>query len=405
VEQLGTRAFRRALTAEGTAALRKLFDAGAATGGFATGVEWLVDGILQSPDFLYQLAPRAAGKAGTVVALEDYTFASRLAFFLWNSPPDAELLAAAGNGGLRTPAGITAQVRRMTGDGKTARMREDYYASWLKLGDLAEISRDAREFTPALSADLRRSVLQAIHDLYQNGAKVETLWESPTLFANDALAKVYALPATPGVDLKPVAANPEQRRGILTHPALLTLLANPDSSDPIKRGVFVEEEVLCQSIPDPIPDIPDLPPLRAGLSTRGRLEAHRAQPACAACHALFDPIGMAFENFDPIGRYRTTDQMVPVDSSGEIKQGLDLDGKFANGMELLSKLSRSNTVRDCMVRRWFEYAVSRDLDAAETCAIEPLKTRFRSSGDLLDLLTSIAENEAFRSQLVTQESK
>jgi len=401
VDTLGTRAFRRPLSKEASAALRQLFDAGKAGGTFATGMEYLVAGILQSPDFLYQLAPRASAQPGTLAALDDHVLASRLAFFLWNSAPDAELLAAAASGALRT--GITAQVQRMVRDPKAARMREDYYTSWLKLGDLKEISRDAKELNPAVAEHLRNSVLAGIHDLYQSGGKVEALFDSSTLFVNDALAKAYAFPATPGLDLKPVAADPAQRHGILTHPALLALLANPDSSDPIKRGVFVEEEVLCQNLPDPIPDIPDLPPLRDGLSTRGRLEAHRALPACAVCHTLFDPIGMAFENFDSIGRWRTVDQKVPVDSSGEVKQGLDIDGKFANGMELLARFGKSNNVRDCMARRWFEYAVSRDLDAGETCAIEPLKARFRTSGDLLDLLTAIAESGPFRSQLVTQE--
>ena len=119
--------------------------------------------------------------------------------------------------------------------------------------------------------------------------------------------------------------------GILTHPALLAVLANPDGSDPIKRGIFMQEELLCQVLPDPLPDIPDLPPLRPGLSTRARLEQHRADPVCAACHHLFDPLGMAFENYDGIGRWRTIDQGVPVDSSGEVTQGIDLDGRFASG--------------------------------------------------------------------------
>jgi hypothetical protein len=402
VDVLGTRAFRRPLAKETGAALRKLFDAGKAAGSYATGVEYLVAGILQAPDFLYQLAPRATGQPNTVAGLDDHVLASRLAFFLWNSAPDADLLAAAASGALRT--GLAAQVQRMVRDPKAVRMREDYYASWLKLGDLSDISRDAKELNPAVTQHLRSSVLAGINDLYQNGgAKVDTLFDSSTFFINDALAKAYAFPATPGLDLKAVALDPAQRHGILTHPALLALLANPDSSDPIKRGVFIEEEVLCQNMPDPIADIPDLPPLRTGLTTRARLEMHRAAPACAVCHALFDPIGMGFENYDAIGRWRTTDQGVAVDSSGEVKQGIDLDGKFANGMELLGRFGRSRTVRDCMAQHWFEYAVSRDVDAGESCAIAPIKDRFRASGDLLDLLAAIAESGPFRSQLVTQE--
>ena len=399
VAQLGTRAFRRPLSPEATSALRQLFDAGNAARGFATGVEWLVAGVLQSPDFLYQLSPRPAqAQPRTVVPLDDHTLASRLAFFLWNSAPDPELLSAAAGDGLRTPAAVAAQVRRLLGDPRSARMREDFYGSWLELDGLREVARDAPEFTPALAGDLRRSALAGIHALYRGDAQVDQLLRGTSVFGNPALAKVYGWPAG-GAELAPVEPGPGQRYGILTHPALLALLAATDASDPIKRGVFVQEKVLCNVLPDPIPDIPDLPPLRPGLSTRQRLEQHRAAPACAGCHKLFDPIGLAFENYDAIGRYRQMDQGVTVDSSGELSEG-DLGGAFANGRELFARIAGSATVRACMVTRWFEYAVSRAMDPVERCGLAPLVARFQASGDLVDLLASIAESDAFRMQLV-----
>ena len=410
IEGLGARAFRRPLTADTIAALRRLFDAGQAAGGPSAGLEWTVTGLLQAPDFLYQTAPvpMAAGSTpapGSVVSLDDHTVANRLAFFLWNSPPDADLRAVADRGGLRTADGIRQQVQRMLGDARSVRMRQDYYSSWLKLDDLSQVGRDAPEYTAALGAELRQSVLQAIEHLYRNGAKLDSLLGDSTLFVNEALGKVYGLTvASPGAGgaLSPVAADPGQRRGILTHPAMMTFLAHPDASDPIKRGVFIQEELLCQLIPDPVPDIPDLPPLRPGLSTRQRLEQHRADPSCAPCHQLFDPIGMAFENYDQIGRYRQTDQGVAVDSSGELRLGSDLDGPFAAGMDLIRRLPGSPAVRDCMVRRWFEYAVSRELESSQACALEPLKARFRSDGDLVELLAGIASSETFRSRAVPQ---
>jgi hypothetical protein len=403
VAELGARAFRRPLAVETTTSLRKLFDAGKAAGGFATGAEWLIAGLLQAPDFLYHLSPRPAGATpGKAAALDDHTLASRLSFFLWNSAPDAQLAAAAAGGGLRTVAGLAGEVERMLADPRAARARDDYYASWLHLDDLGKVARDARELTPEVVADLRRSALQGIADVYRSGGKVEVLLGSSALVASDGLAKVYGLPS-PGGELRAVEAPAGQRRGLFTHPALLTLLANPDASDPIQRGLFLEEKVLCQATPDPIDTVPDLPPLRPGLSTRARLEAHRADPACAPCHRLFDPMGMALENYDAIGRYRTVDQGVPVDSSGEIAQGLDLDGKFANGMELLQRMSTSATVRDCMTRHWFEYAVSRALDDGEACVLEPIATRFRKDGDLRALLAGVASSDAFRMQMVAQD--
>lgn len=401
VAQLGTRAFRRLLSADATSMLRQLFDEGNAARGFATGVEWLVTGLLQSPDFLYQLSPRPAqASPRTVVPLDAHTLASRLAFFLWNSAPDPELLSAAGDG-LRTPAAVAAQVRRLLGDPRSARMREDFYGTWLDLDGLREVARDAPEFTPALAEDLRRSALAGIHAIYRGDARADQLLRGTGVFGNSALAKVYGWP-TAGAELGPVEPGPGQRYGILTHPALLALLAETDASDPIKRGVFVQEKVLCNVIPDPIPDIPTLPPLRPGLSTRQRLEQHRAAPVCAGCHSLFDPIGLAFENYDAIGRYRQTDQGVAVDSSGELAES-DLGGKFAKGLELFARIAGSATVRACMVTRWFEYAVSRALDPVERCGLTPLVARFKVSGDLVDLLASIAESDAFRMQLVIEE--
>jgi Protein of unknown function (DUF1588)/Protein of unknown function (DUF1592)/Protein of unknown function (DUF1595)/Protein of unknown function (DUF1585)/Protein of unknown function (DUF1587) len=400
VQGLGTRAFRRPLAPETSAALTKLFEAGRAAGGFATGVEWLVAGLLQAPDFLYQLAPKPSGAAGTVVPLDDHALASRLAFFLWNSPPDEALLAAAGAGQLRAAAGVAEQVKRLLADPRAARMREDYYTSWLRLDQLTQVARDAGTFT-AVAGTLKPSLLAEIHHLYEATPTAEALFGDPTLYVDANLAKAYGLVAT-GTALKPVAAPPDQRRGILTHPALLAVLARADASDPIARGVFIEEEVLCQTLPDPLPNIPDLPPLRPGLSTRQRLEQHRADPACAGCHQIIDPMGLALENYDSIGRYRITDQDVPVDSSAEITQDLDLKGKYANGMELLTRIPGSTTVRDCMAGRWFEYAVSREADPAERCELDSVRSRFRKSGDLGDLLVAITQTATFRSQLVEE---
>jgi hypothetical protein len=398
VDGLGPRAFRRPLSAEARAALLALFEAGRTAGGFATGVEWLVTGLLQSPDFLYQLAPKTTGAVGSVAPLDAHALASRLSFFLWNSPPDEALLAAAGAGQLRTTAGLAEQVKRLLGDPRAARMRADYYTSWLRLDRLSQAARDGGTFT-AVSALLGPSLLAEIEHLYQTTPTVDALFGDATLYVDATLAKAYGLTAT-GTALKPVMAPPEQRRGILTHPALLAVLARADASDPIARGVFIEEEVLCQTLPDPLPNIPDLPPLRSGLSTRQRLEQHRADPACAGCHQIIDPMGLALENYDSIGRWRTTDQDVPVDSSVEISQDVDLKGKYANGMELLARVPGSAAVRSCLAERWFEYAVSREADPADRCELAALDARFRKSGDLADLLVAITQTGTFRSQLV-----
>ena len=155
----------------------------------------------------------------------------------------------------------------------------------------------------------------------------------------------------------------------------MAVLANPDTSDPIKRGIFMLEELLCQELPDPLPDIPDLPALRPGLSTRARLEQHRADPVCAGCHNLIDPLGMAFENYDlhrPLAHDRTR-ACPSIRRARSRQEHRPATGSFASGMELLGKLPGSQAVRDCMARRWAEYAYSRALDGSS----RPIAARWR----------------------------
>jgi hypothetical protein len=141
-----------------------------------------------------------------------------------------------------------------------------------------------------------------------------------------------------------------------------------------------------------------------GLSTRQRLEQHRSNPACRACHQFFDPLGLAFESYDFLGRFRQTDQGVPVDTSGEVAQAIDgLQGPFANGLELFDRLAGSGTVRGCIARQWYEYAVSGDVAEAEACAVEAIEARFAEKGDLNELLVAIATSDAFRNRLLTAE--
>jgi hypothetical protein len=400
VDGLGARAYRRPLTFDEKAALRKLFVAGQTDGGVAAGLEWLVAGLLQSPDFMYQLAAPVAGSAGQAVPVDDHALANRLAFFLWNSAPDAQLRSAAQAGQLRTAEGIRQAATRMLADPRARRVREDYHTAWLKLDDLTQVARDVTGFTPAVAQDLARSALEGVHHLYDNGGRVDALLTDAALFVNANLGKLYGLTAA-GAAFERVTAKATERRGILTHPALLAFLSHPDASDPIKRGVFIQEEMLCQTIPDPLPDIPDLPPLKPGLSTRARLEQHRTDPSCSGCHRLFDPMGLALENYDPIGRYRDTDQGVPVDASGEVTLGGDLDGPFTKGMEFVERLSRSAAVRDCLAQRWFEYALSRAVDGADSCSLEVIRKDFRSQGDLIKLMGAIAQSDAFRFQAVS----
>lgn len=396
------RAFRRPPDAAARADLRQLYDAGYAAGGAATGIEWAISGALQSVEFLYHLAPTpVSAGAGAVVPLDAFALAERLAYFLWDSAPDDELLGAAMDGQLANAAAVEGQVKRMIAHPRAARMRENFYRSWLELDNLGSLTRNDPAFTPAFAAALTSSLLAEVHAIYQNGGQSETLFGDSNLFVDGTLAAVYG--GTGGATLAPAAYDPKQRHGLLTHPALMTLFADADASDPIRRGKFVATRLFCQDMPQPADDIPMLPPLRQGLSTRQRLEQHRAAPACAACHALFDPLGLAFESYDFLGRYRTQDHGVAVDTSGTVTAPVaDVAGPFADGMELVGRIAKSGAVRGCLARQWFEYAVSGDEVPAESCALDAVTTRFAQNADLNDLLVAIAASPSFRNRLVEE---
>jgi hypothetical protein len=404
IDQFGARATRRPLTPDARADFSALYAAGRATGDFATGIKWVIDGLLQSPDFLYHLvAPAPGAHAGQVVPLDDFAIGERLAYFLWNSGPDEPLWSAASKGALHTPAQLAAQVARMGADPRAARTREDFYRAWLNLDIVSGLTRDDPAYTPALARALADSALAGIHDVYRGDGKSDSLLGSGRLFVDPLLASVYGAPAVTGSGLTPVLLA-QQRRGLLTHPALMATLAEHDTSDPIHRGKFVFSKLLCRTIPDPPNMIPDLPPLAPNLTTRQRLEAHRASPACASCHSLFDPIGLAFENFDSLGRFRSSEHGAPIDSSGQILDSdLDVSGPFPDGFALLDRLSHSQDARRCLAGQWYEYATRRESDDADKCALTGIEARFASSGDLNDLLVAIAESDTFRNRLVVQE--
>jgi hypothetical protein len=405
IDRFGARAMRRPLTDDARSDLRQLYDAGQAAGGFSAGIKWVVEGLLQSPEFLYHLVtPANAAKPGDVVGLNDFEIADRLSYFLWNSSPDGPLWDAAVQGRLHTAEQLAGQIERMRKDDRAARSREDFYRNWLSLDLVGALTRDDPAYTPALAEALGRSALAGIHDIYKTDGKNDSLFGSSKVFVDAALSKMYGAPAAGGADLAPVDFDKMQRRGILTHPATMAIIAEHDTSDPIHRGTFVYTKVLCQNIPPPADAVPALPTLGPNLTTRQRLVEHRAAPACSGCHALFDPIGLAFENFDSLGRYRDSEHGSKIDSSGAVTQpDLDIAGAFPDGFTLFDRLSSSKSVRGCMAQMWYEYATRRDVEANDKCGIDPIKARFLASGDLNDLLTSIAAGDAFRNRLVVQE--
>jgi hypothetical protein len=399
VEKLGAAAFRHPLNDTERAQLRQLFDAGLAEKDFATGVEWLLTGLLQAPDFLYQFAKPSLGEvAGQIVPLQAHELASRLALFVWDTGPDEALLAAASEGRLAEEEGLTGELARLFADPRFGRGTASFYANWLGLEGFGEVARDDPGLTTEVLGAAESSLLMTATELYNAAAPtLQSLFLGQSYYMNDKLRAFYGLAGGgPAFDL--VELPNEGRRGILTHPGLLTLLARPDHGDPIARGLFLQRTVLCRDIPPPPEgiEIPPLPPIAPGLSTRARLVQHTAEPLCASCHTHIDPPGFALEAYDEVGRHRTMDAGVPVDTSGNMASGGDTDGPFANGGEFLDRLAQSSDAKSCFAKKYLTFALAREVSDDDTCSLHRISTDFAQTGDLKQLIVAIAKSDAFR---------
>jgi hypothetical protein len=403
VRAFGRRAFRRPLSAEETTRYLGLFASGPT---FNDGVRLVIEAVLLSPRFHY-LSDAPAGVGPGVFALTDHAMASRLSYFLWGSLPDDALLDAADAGTLHTPEQVASAARRMLKDPRAAAAIASFYRQWLHLDKLDGMSRDAKEyptFTDAARASYRKSIEAFTMEATLAGpGGFEELLGGSHLHVDATLATVLGIPGVAGDKLVRVAANPEERAGLITHPAILAINSKSVGSDPIHRGIFVRTQLLCQELAPPPPDVDlDIEQPKPGLSTRDRFAAHTKNPSCASCHRLIDGIGFGLESYDALGRYRTMDQGVPVDARGELVSTEDADGAFVGGPALAKKLAKSAEVRRCVASKWTTFALARAIGEADKCGIQGLANAFtESKGDLSALLVAITELDAFRKVQVT----
>jgi Protein of unknown function (DUF1592)/Protein of unknown function (DUF1588)/Protein of unknown function (DUF1595)/Protein of unknown function (DUF1585) len=403
IDQIGSKGFRRALSETERAQFKALFDAGIAAADFNAGVEWFISGLLQAPDFIYEvIRPSATEQPGQVVPLAPYEYASRLAHFIWGGPPDDALMEAAGNGTLTTPEQRDAQIARMVDDPRFLRGVTEFYAQWLPFNGFNELARDAEGFNAEVVDALKTSLLMTVKDIYAaNNPSFADLFTGDTYFLNDVLRNFYGVQGA-GADFTKTAMPNEARRGLLTHPAMMALLARPKESNPISRGLYLLRAVLCVNIAPPPKGlvIPDLPPVSEGVSTRERITMHTADPVCASCHDVIDPAGFVFESFDEVGRYRTLDHGTQVDTSGTLTLNRDTDGPFTQGSDFLARLSDSPAVRACFAEHYLDFALGHsELDQADRCSQQSISDTFTGSGDLKQLLVSVANSDSFRMRL------
>lgn len=399
LSDLGEHAWRRPLTTAELDTVVSLADEAASElGDFHAGLEFGIAALLTSPHFLYRVElgdeadapPHAHG---------NYEMASRLAFFLWNTIPDRELLEAAAAGELTTDAGIASQVDRMLADDRARDGVRGLYTEMLHLDELDELNKDTVVFTymrDTLGPAAREETLLGIEAIAfeEDGSYLE-LFDTQRTFLNRELAALYDVPAPVedgfGETWLPVDGG---RTGFFGHASFLALNAHAVSTSVTLRGIFVREVLLCQDIPEPPANADtSIPEVDASSPTmRDRIAVHLEVEECASCHRLTDPIGLGFENFDGLGRWRLTENGAPIDPSGE------LDGvAFADGEDLGQTVAQHPRAPACMTRTALQYATGGLVDHIDADLLDWHTLGFESEGHrILWLLRDVALSPAFR---------
>ncbi|MBI2372624.1 MAG: DUF1588 domain-containing protein [Deltaproteobacteria bacterium] len=394
------RAFRRPVSAEESAVYRELFQTGESA---PDGLEVVIAAVLVSPQFLYRIEASPAPSASSVEPVDAFELATRVSYFVTGSLPDDELFAKAASGELLSDTVLESQVRRLFQTDSARLTFRHFQELWLGTDALARTVKDAAafpEWSPSLRDSLRGSAAAFVEGVVFGAGTYRALLTDSGLWLDRSLAPLYGFEAPPiGDGFRRYSADPRERSGILTQPALLARYALPTQTSPIQRGVFVLDAILCDPVdpPPPVAIVPPDPDPRA--STRERFREHTKNPACARCHERIDPVGFGFEGYDALGRFRITENGQPVDVSGNVVGSREaaLEGPFMGAVELADRIARSPQAAGCFATRWFRYALGRVEGPRDVCSLENAKASFLASGGRFeDLVVAIASSDAFR---------
>ncbi|MEC7768859.1 MAG: DUF1592 domain-containing protein [Acidobacteriota bacterium] len=404
---LARRAYRRQVDEGDVQALMDFYDAGRRDGNFDTGIQFALERLLVSPDFLFRIEHDPVDAAsGTVYAVTDVELASRLSFFLWSSVPDDELLNLAERGVLREPGVLDGQVRRMMTDPRAGALTENFVGQWLYLRNLDGHYPDPAgfpEFDENLREAFQRETELFIDDQIRADRSVLELMSADYTFVNERLARHYGIPGVYGSRFRRVDLDSAQRGGLLGHGSLLTVTSYPNRTSPVLRGKFVLENLLGSPPPEPPPNVPALEEQNEDgelQSMRAAMAQHRENPACRACHAAMDPIGFALENYDAVGKWRSDFAGEPVDASGVLPDGAAFDG--LDGLRDLL-LSRPDDLVGTVTEKLLIYALGRGLEYYDMPAVRGIvRTAAENDYRWSSILVGVVESIPFqmrRSQL------
>ncbi len=410
IADFGARAFRRPLTDAERTALVALYQSAAADG-FADGIGTVVAAVLQSPQFLYLVEEGTSEIEPGIVGLDDYEIATRLSYLVWDSMPDDALFAAAAAGELQDADAIETQVVRMLADTeRSAPALERFVREWNHYDGVAAYEKDpvafpqfTNEMAAAMDSELSRFIQGVLRSDEPTVARLLTSTETEV---DAQLAEMFGVAAPPDGQWAPVTVGAD-RGGLLTRPAILAEHSHANSTGPIFRGELVRTQLLCIPIPPPPPNAmantPEYPP---DATERERSDILMNHMDCGGCHALMNPIGLGFEEYDAIGGWRDAEiDGGPVDNSGEIVAGPgDLSGEFHGATELQAKLAASDEVTACFANQLYQYAFGLEASQVLGCAIAPVAAELvESGGDIRELVVALARSNAFRTRIVEEQ--
>ncbi len=361
--------------------------------------------VLASPEFIYITQKDGASNAKNN-KIDDYELASRLSIFLWSSIPDDELIKLAKTRKLSDPKTLTAQVNRMLADPRAERLSYQFVQQWLGLDALESITVDEKLFGRTFDNSLQQAIAEEpiaffTEVLKQNNSIMDFI-HSDYAVVNERLANHYGIPKVYGPEFRKVTVDEKNNRGgILTNAAILTMNANGIDSNPLKRGVWLMKHILNDPPPPPPPNVPQVDltdPEILKMTLKEQIVNHRQKPACYSCHAKIDPWGIAFENYDAIGSWRTTDvKNKPVDATAELFNKQPLAG--IDGLKRYLLFDRQDQFARAMVHKMTSYALGRPISFSDRADIETITSQFRKNGDKLrDLVTLIITSDLFHAK-------
>lgn len=411
LDDFGPRAFRRPLRDDERTRLLAIHDEVAAVDGFADGIGTMVTVMLQSAPFLYLVEEGAEEVEPGVVRLSDHEIASRLSYLLWDTMPDAALLAAADAGELHEPEQIQAQIDRMLAEPqRTGPAVERFVREWMHYGGLEPFDKDIAAFpewdetlVAALDEELSRFV-QGV--LWSDTPTFAELLTSTKTEVDPTMAAFFGVDA-PASGWTGVTLDPARQLGLLSRPAIIAAHSSAGRTTPTFRGHLVRTQLLCMEIPPAPPDaMSNVPEYPEGATERERTEILIAHMTCGTCHSLMNPVGLGFEHFDAIGAWRDLDvNGEPVDARGEVIGGPDgVVGEFDGLPDLAAKLVADDEVSACFARHFYRHALGLSIVQTLECASEPVEQAFvEGGGDIHDLLGSLATSPAFRMRVLEEE--